>query len=317
MDLTTEECSTFLRDTSPRPVWVLGRGTRITATQPMIEVSAPQGIRSFVPEEMTLTCGAGTSVDEVLEVLGRHAQYVNLPVRPPDSGTVGGALAVGEGDIYRLGRGAVRDVLLQATFVDAGGTVVKVGGPTVKNVSGFDLCRLLVGSCGRIGIITEVILRTRPRPMATRWWEIEEADRSTVSMIMQSVRKPSCVLWSGTKIFLCVEGHPQDLVETEHRLRESLHRPLAECSEPSLERFPHRWLCSPLEMEELVTSNECLVEIGTGVVHHQRVRRTPDIAAEVGAIEKRILSSFDPMDRLNGGSRLWGRSHTRNLSRSS
>ena len=57
----------------------------------------------------------------------------------------------------------------QVRYVSAEGTVVKAGGPTVKNVSGFDLCRLLVGSLGTLGLIAEVVLRTRPLPAAERW----------------------------------------------------------------------------------------------------------------------------------------------------
>ena len=70
----------------------------------------------------------------------------------PAGGTVGGALAVGRSGIRRLGDGSVRDVLLQARYVGADGEVVKAGGPTVKNVSGFDVCRLLVGSRGTLGL---------------------------------------------------------------------------------------------------------------------------------------------------------------------
>ena len=64
---------------------------------------------------------------------------------------MGGALAVGRSGIRRLGYGPVRDTLLQARYVSPTGEIVKAGGPTVKNVSGFDLCRLLVGSQGPWG----------------------------------------------------------------------------------------------------------------------------------------------------------------------
>ena len=88
----------------------------------------------------------------------------------PPHGTVGGALAVGRSGLRRLGYGPVRDTLLQARYVSAAGDVVKAGGPTVKNVTGFDLCRLLVGSRGTLGFIGEVILRTRPRARFEQWF---------------------------------------------------------------------------------------------------------------------------------------------------
>ena len=91
---------------------------------------------------MTACCGAGTLVAELDDALVGYGQCVAIPPH----GTVGGALAVGRSGMRRLGYGPVRDTLLQARYVSAAGDVVKAGGPTVKNVSGFDLCRLLVGS---------------------------------------------------------------------------------------------------------------------------------------------------------------------------
>ena len=79
-------------------------------------------------------------------------------------------MAVGRSGLRRLGYGPVRDALLQARYVSAAGELVKAGGPTVKNVSGFDLCRLLVGSRGTLGFIGDVILRTRPRARFEQWF---------------------------------------------------------------------------------------------------------------------------------------------------
>src|SRR5205807_3756832 len=132
------------------------------------EVRAPAGIVEFEPAEMTVRCGAGTTVDELDAVLGEHGQCVALS---GDQGsTVGGVLAVGRSGVRRLRQGPMRDVLLQARYVSAEGRVIKGGGPTVKNVSGFDLCRLLVGSLGTLGFLGEVVLRCRPRPAAARWF---------------------------------------------------------------------------------------------------------------------------------------------------
>ena len=113
-----------------------------------------------------MSCGAGTTVDELDAALAENGQRVTLP----PWGTVGGVLAVGRSGVRRLGDGPVRDALLQAGVVTADGLVAKAGGPTVKNVSGFDLCRLLVGSIGTLAFIGDVILRTRPRPLASAWY---------------------------------------------------------------------------------------------------------------------------------------------------
>src|SRR5207344_2481974 len=87
------------------------------------EVSAPAGIDQIAPEEMIVSCGAGTRVDELQAALAEWGQLVSLPA----GGTVGGALAVGRSDVTRLGRGPARDALLQARVVNAEGRLAKAG----------------------------------------------------------------------------------------------------------------------------------------------------------------------------------------------
>ena len=127
------------------PVTITGLATRGGAgAGRALRRARPRGIEWIQADEMTVSCGAGTPVDELAAALAEVGQRAVLPA----GGTVGGALAVGRSGIRRLGDGPVRDVLLQARYVGADGEVVKAGGPTVKNVSGFDVCRLLVGSRG-------------------------------------------------------------------------------------------------------------------------------------------------------------------------
>jgi FAD/FMN-containing dehydrogenase len=142
------------------PVTITGLGTRGGPVPGVRMVRPPTGIEWIQADEMTMRCGAGTAVADVDAALAEVGQRVAFP---PD-GTVGGALSVGHSGIRRLGDGPVREVLLQACYVSDGGQVVQAGGPTVKNVSGFDLCRLLVGAQGTLGFLGDVILRTRPRP---------------------------------------------------------------------------------------------------------------------------------------------------------
>ena len=107
----------------------------------------------------------------------------------------------------RLGYGPVRDVVLQARYVSAAGEVVKAGGPTVKNVSGFDVCRLLVGSRGTLGFIGDVILRTRPRARYEQWFsgpiDPDEA--------LARLYRPTSVLWDGTTTWVLLEGDERDV----------------------------------------------------------------------------------------------------------
>src|SRR5688572_28796558 len=153
------------------PVTIAGLSTRGGPVGGVRVVMAPSGIDWVRPEEMTVEWRSGVPVAEVDGAWAEHGQAAAIP----PTGSVGGALATGHSGIRRLGYGPIRDTVLQARYVGADGTIVKAGGPTVKNVSGFDLCRLLVGSYGTLGFVGDVILRTRPRAPFEQWY-VSEAD---------------------------------------------------------------------------------------------------------------------------------------------
>ena len=153
---------------------------------------------------MTVSCGAGTPVDELDAALAE--------VRPAGRVAAGRARWAerspwATATSRRLGHGPVRDTVLQARYVSAAGDVVKAGGPTVKNVSGFDLCRLLVGSRGTLGFLGDVILRTWPRPRHEQWFR---SDRPP-SDVAAALYRPTSVLWDGTTTLVLLEGHPADV----------------------------------------------------------------------------------------------------------
>lgn len=270
-------------------VTVAGHGTREGGVPGVRCVTAPAGITSFLPEEMTVACGAATPVEELQHALGEHGQYVNLP----PGGTVGGALAMGRSDVLRLGRGPVRDTLLQARYVSAAGEVVTAGGPTVKNVTGFDLCRLLVGSRGTLGIVGDVILRTRPLP-AARGWFTAPAESDPFGLAA-ALYRPSAVLWDGSHTWIALEGHPDDIASEA-----SAHGLVATDAPPELPTGG-RWSMAPAVLRDLDRSRRFVAEIGVGIVHHEDappVRRHDPV---VHAIETRLRAELDPTGRLSPG----------------
>jgi len=93
--------------------------------------------------------GAGTTMSELDDTLAAKGQTTVLEGAP--DATVGGVLAVGHSGLRRRRVGPVRDALLQVRYVSAEGRLITAGGPTVKNVTGYDLCRLMVGSLGTLG----------------------------------------------------------------------------------------------------------------------------------------------------------------------
>jgi glycolate oxidase FAD binding subunit len=147
-----------------RTQWEVG-GPPPTGT----EVRAPHGVVEYDPADLTVVVGAGTPVGELTAVLAEQGQECGLDPRD-DAATVGGVLAVGVSGLRRLRHGPVRDVVLEVRFVTADGRLVKGGGPTVKNVTGYDLPRLLVGSFGTLGVLAQATLRCRPRPVTSAWF---------------------------------------------------------------------------------------------------------------------------------------------------
>ena len=119
-------------------------------------VRPPAGVVEHRPAEMTVRVRAGTAVAELDGALAPSGQMVPLDSASPERATVGGVLAVGHSGLRRLRYGPMRDCVLEARYVSAAGQLVKAGAPVVKNVSGFDLVRLLVGSLGTLGLLAEV-----------------------------------------------------------------------------------------------------------------------------------------------------------------
>ncbi len=169
---------------------------------------APSGVVAYDPAELTITCGAGTPVGSLDAVLAEAGQECPLdPVDP--AATVGGLLAAGLSGRRRLRWGPLRERLLEARFVTGDGRIVKGGGPTVKNVTGFDVPRLLVGSLGTLGVIVQVTLRCQPRQPVSQWTEgpvgVSAAD------VRRRLFNPSCVATDGRGVHVLLEGHADDI----------------------------------------------------------------------------------------------------------
>lgn len=160
-----------------RPLRVIGGGTRdighpVTGTP--LRMGALSGIRLHEPGALTLVVGAGTPLAEVEAALAAEGQ--RLPFEPWDgralhgtggTPTIGGVVAVNASGPRRVAVGACRDSLIGLRFVDGTGEVVRSGGRVMKNVTGLDLVRLLCGSHGTLGVLTEVAFKVLPAPATT------------------------------------------------------------------------------------------------------------------------------------------------------
>jgi FAD/FMN-containing dehydrogenase len=140
----------------------------------LLDVSALAGITSYEPTELVVTARAGTPLPELEAALAEHGQY--LPFEPPRfaaGGTVGGMVAAGLAGPARASAGSVRDHVLGLTLLNGHAEVVSFGGQVAKNVAGYDISRLIVGSLGILGVICEVSIKVLPVAAASATLTLE------------------------------------------------------------------------------------------------------------------------------------------------
>ena len=152
------------------PIIPWGGGTASAAGMPASRAGLVLGLKRLdrvlehEPGDLTVTVEAGRSMAALQSTLAERGQWVSLD--PPDAGraTIGGVLAANASGPRRQLYGTARDVVIGLTVITADGNVVHGGGKVVKNVAGYDLPKLFVGSCGTLGVIVEVTVKLRPRP---------------------------------------------------------------------------------------------------------------------------------------------------------
>jgi FAD/FMN-containing dehydrogenase len=279
-------------------VSIAGRGTRWSAAGEIARdvriLRAPTGIVEVSPAEMTVRVRAGTLVADLNDALAEVGQRSALPER---GGTVGGAVAVGEDHLDVLGRGRMRDSVLQVRYVSAEGRLVSAGGAVVKNVSGFNLPKLITGSFGTLGAIAEVVLRTNPKPSMSQWLVACDADPQ---LSFDMLYRPSCVLWDGARTWVHLEGHAVDVAaESDELQRVGIFEPVD--SPPSLPA--HRWALTPRGAASMTCdeAGSFVASIGVGTLWADRPQEATPIDAALKVVHQRAKSLFDPTGRLNPG----------------
>lgn len=193
-----------------------------------VEAGGLRGVVEYEPSEFTITALAGTPLADLEAILGENGQY--LPFDPPlvsQGATLGGAVAAGLNGPGRYRYGGVRDFVLGVELADGEGQLVRGGGRVVKNAAGFDLPKLLAGSLGGLGVITELCLKVFPRPAAfatLRW--TEPAGGAALSAL-DRLNAASFDLWAlelepPATLVLRVGGSPESLPARIQRLRSFL-----------------------------------------------------------------------------------------------
>jgi glycolate oxidase FAD binding subunit len=188
-----------------RPLELAGHGTkhgigRPSQTDLTVDLSGLSGITLYEPAELVLSARAGTPISEIEVLLDKNSQ--ELAFEPIDygpllgvatnNGTLGGAIATNLAGPRRIKSGAARDHFLGVTAVTGRGETIKSGGRVVKNVTGYDLCKLLAGSWGTLGAMTDITIKVLPKAETEATVLIEGLDDAHACAAMTASMSSSC-----------------------------------------------------------------------------------------------------------------------------
>jgi len=181
---------------SDQPLEIIGHGSKRLIGQPMatnalLDLSELNAVTAYEPNELIITVQAGAPLADVQSLIdSKNQQFAFEPVDTsallgtPGTGTIGGMIGAGLAGPRRIKAGGARDHLLGAHAVSGFGDSFKTGGRVVKNVTGYDLCKLLAGSWGTLAVMTEVTLKVMPKPESERTLVLRSLDDVTANRAM-------------------------------------------------------------------------------------------------------------------------------------
>ncbi len=160
---------------SRRAVYTLGGQTSLDSGLPGrrrgvgLSLASLNRVVDYPARDMTITVEAGLTIAELASTLAAENQWLPIDVAQADRATIGGVIATNTSGPRRFGQGTIRDYVIGIRAVDGRGVAFQAGGRVVKNVAGYDFCKLLCGSFGTLAVITQVTLKIKPRPQASAW----------------------------------------------------------------------------------------------------------------------------------------------------
>lgn len=299
-------------------VVVRGGGTKQRWGRPprrcdvVLDTGRLSGVVEHAPGDLVCSVRAGTPIGDLraaLDAAPGHRQW--LPLDPPcgDAQTVGGIVATAAAGPLRVRYGGPRDLVIGTRFVLADGTVGHSGGKVVKNVAGYDVSRLLVGSLGTLAVLTEVTVRLHPVPPASRTLLLERASPARLASVTDALRTAPVVLsaadvcWPDAILRLRVEGTEEGVDEQAAALAALCGaRPVDESEAATLEAslatrpwggtgavaglaFPRTRLADVLEAASAY-ANEMVVRAPLGVAE-ARLPESLDVVAQLRAAVER------------------------------
>jgi glycolate oxidase FAD binding subunit len=166
---------------------------------------------AYDPAEMLCVVEAGMRLGDLRRLLAEGGQ--GWAVDEPDDATVGGVIAADVALPRQLRVGCLRDTVVEMVSITGDGRRIRSGARTVKNVTGYDLHRLLTGSLGTLGVITQVALKVRPLPKATRTLVTREGGLELAARLLDAVPLPAAVIAQHDRVLVRLEGWPEEVAE--------------------------------------------------------------------------------------------------------
>jgi glycolate dehydrogenase FAD-binding subunit len=201
---STSELAELVRraQSSKEAIYPLGgrtmTGLGLPPTKPGfgVDLRGLDRVIDYPARDMTITVEAGITIERLQEVLRAENQWLPVDVPLPKQATLGGAMATNASGPRRYGYGTLRDYVIGISVINDEGKEIKAGGRVVKNVAGYDLMKLYIGSLGTLGIVSRVTLKVKPRPDATDLAVIPcPADQlgSLLDILHSTRTRPVCV----------------------------------------------------------------------------------------------------------------------------
>jgi glycolate oxidase FAD binding subunit len=154
-------------------------------------------IIDYPARDMTITVQTGITLAKIQEILAAENQQLPMDVPQPNLATLGGAIATNTTGPRRYGYGTWRDYLIGISVINSEGNEFKAGGRVIKNVAGYDLCKLLAGSLGTLGIISQVTLKLKPKPEERALAMLDcppESVGTALDLLHASQTRPVCIV---------------------------------------------------------------------------------------------------------------------------
>jgi glycolate oxidase FAD binding subunit len=279
-----------------QPLRLRGAGTKDFYGEALdgeiLDVTAWRGLITYDPSELVITARCGTALSEIEGALADCGQF--LAFEPPRFGadaSIGGVIAAGLSGPRRPYAGAARDFVLGATLLDASGNLLRFGGQVMKNVAGFDVSRLLCGSLGILGIITEVSLKVLPLPRAQSTLRLELSAADAIEAFNRWAGSPvplSGAAWSQGCAWVRLSGAPAAVRAARERLggeaieaadANAFWNALRDCRLPLLQRDVVWRLSIPSATPPLDLPGESVIDWGGALRWYADPPRDHDLRA--------------------------------------